>query len=136
MRTVVFTLGLRSQPSLNEWRRWHWARRAKHQRAVAEEVILLCRQAGWRFGSQPMQRARVTLTYHFPTDARRDPGNYGGKFILDALKTPRPTVRGSWTMGAGVIDDDDFKHCEEVVRLGDVAKPGYIEVEVVEREAA
>jgi Holliday junction resolvase RusA-like endonuclease len=44
----------------------------------------------------PIQQARVTLRYFFPTKARHDPDNYAGKMILDGL------VR------AGVLQDDSF----------------------------
>ncbi len=44
----------------------------------------------------PLNRATVSITYHFSDRRRRDPDNYSGKFILDAL------VR------EGVIRDDSF----------------------------
>ena len=46
----------------------------------------------------PFEKARVEITYYFPTRVRHDSDNYAGKFLLDGL-----------TM-AGVIADDDFKH--------------------------
>ena len=55
----------------------------------------------------PLQRARVTLTYHFKTKVRRDPDNYSGKFILDGLKA------------AGVIADDSFSNVELVIMAGE-----------------
>ena len=47
---------------------------------------------------QPYQKARITITYFFPTNARHDADNYAGKFLLDGL-----------TKG-GIIVDDDLKH--------------------------
>lgn len=52
----------------------------------------------------PLKRARVTLTYFFPTRARRDPDNYAGKLILDGMTA------------AGVIADDSFGCIELVLR--------------------
>ena len=52
----------------------------------------------------PLERARVTLTYYFPTRARRDPDNYAGKLILDGLTA------------AGVIKDDSFDCIDLVLR--------------------
>lgn len=120
MRVLRFSLPLSCQPSLNEWRRWHWARRAKHQRSVADDVFVALLMAQWSAAMAPMQKARVTATFHFPSKARRDPSNYSLKFVADALVTN------------GVLVDDDFRHCEEVVRMGNVARPGYIEIEVRE----
>lgn len=124
MRVLTFSLPLACQPSLNEWRRWHWARRAKHQREVADRVameVMVARRATGEPRMQPAyQKAIVTATFHFPSKARRDPSNYSLKFVADALVTN------------GVLTDDDFNHCEEVVRMGDVAKPGHIEIVVEE----
>lgn len=44
------------------------------------------------------KRARVSITYFFSDDRRRDPDNYSGKFLCDGLKA------------AGVIFDDSFKN--------------------------
>lgn len=52
----------------------------------------------------PYKRATVTLTYYFKTRHRRDPDNYSGKFILDALTE------------CGVIEDDSFKCIDLVLR--------------------
>lgn len=124
LRVLRFTLPLDCQPSLNEWRRWHWAKRAKHQREVAERVameVVLARAGAREPRHQPpMERARLTAIFHFPTKARRDPSNYSLKFVADALVT------------ANVLVDDDFTHLEEIVRMGGVAKPGHIEVEIEE----
>lgn len=54
---------------------------------------------------RPIQKAKVTLRYFFPTRGRRDPDNYSGKMILDGL------VR------AGILLDDSFS-CIELVLLG------------------
>ena len=47
---------------------------------------------------QPYLKARVTITYYFPTAMRHDADNYAGKFLLDGLTK------------AGVIVDDDLAH--------------------------
>lgn len=46
--------------------------------------------------SKPLERAVVTLVYHFTDKKRRDPDNYSGKMILDGL------------VKAGIIADDSF----------------------------
>ena len=51
----------------------------------------------------PMERAKVQITYYFPTRGRRDPDNYAGKMLLD------PLVR------LGVLADDSFGHIELVL---------------------
>jgi crossover junction endodeoxyribonuclease RusA len=48
----------------------------------------------------PLQEATVILFYHFKTKGRRDPDNYSGKVILDALKDN------------GFISDDSFKEID------------------------
>lgn len=46
--------------------------------------------------SSPIQKAFVEIHYFFPDRRRRDPDNYSGKMILDAL------------VSHGVIEDDSF----------------------------
>lgn len=53
---------------------------------------------------KPPDRAEVTITYYFPTQARHDADNYCGKFLLDGLTK------------AGIIADDDMKHITLTVR--------------------
>lgn len=60
--------------------RWHWLVKA----AIRERP------------ERPIGRAAVAVTYFFKDRRRRDPDNYSGKFILDAL------VR------EGVLADDSF----------------------------
>lgn len=62
---------------------------------------------------RPIERAIVTLTYHFANRVRRDPDNYAGKMILDGL------VR------AGILLDDSFANIELRLRQGrpDAANP-------------
>lgn len=52
----------------------------------------------------PYAKARVTITYFFPTRVRHDPDNYAGKMLLDGLTY------------AGVIEDDSFDHITLVLR--------------------
>lgn len=63
-------------------------------------VMLTCRQRP----PKPYEKARVTITYYFPTRARRDPDNYTPKFLLDGLTA------------AGIIKDDSFQCIELTVR--------------------
>lgn len=48
----------------------------------------------------PLPAATIIMVYHFKTRARRDPDNYSGKMILDALKVN------------GFIQDDSFKEID------------------------
>lgn len=57
----------------------------------------------------PYHKARITITYFFPTNARHDADNYAGKFLLDGLTK------------AGVIVDDDLKHITTTI-IGKVDK--------------
>lgn len=59
---------------------WHW----KVKAAITEKP------------EKPYAKAEVTITYFFGDARRRDPDNYSGKFILDALTKE------------GVITDDSF----------------------------
>ena len=59
---------------------WHWRIKAAIQKKPA----------------RPFRKAVVRLHYCFPDKIRRDPDNYSGKFILDAL------VR------EGILADDSF----------------------------
>ena len=56
---------------------------------------------------KPIERAIVTLTYHFADKRRRDPDNYAGKMILDGL------------VQAGILRDDSFGHIELRLRQGE-----------------
>lgn len=58
---------------------------------------------------EPIQKAKIEITYYFATKHRRDPDNYSGKFILDGL------VR------AGLIKDDSFD-CIELELAGEYDK--------------
>lgn len=49
---------------------------------------------------EPIKKAEISLIYYFKTRTRRDPDNYSGKFILDAL------------VKAKIIKDDSFKCVE------------------------
>lgn len=69
----------------------------------------------------PFERAVVKLTYHFRDRKRRDPDNYSGKFILDAL------------VKEGIIKDDSFDCVTLILGQGEPnSKRPNVEVEVVE----
>lgn len=108
MRTLRLTLPLSLQPSLNEWRRWHWSKRHEHQVMTAQAVQIALYATRWR--PPPMDRARVTYRYYWPTARRRDPDNAMPKFLSDAL------VR------CGVLVDDDFAHITLAIEQGGVDK--------------
>lgn len=90
-----------------EKRRWHWLVAS----ALPEKP------------DKPIQRAKVRITYFFPTRGRHDPDNYAGKMLLD------PLVR------LGVLVDDSFDHVELVLAGSyDKAHPRTeIVVEVIEQ---
>ena len=69
----------------------------------------------------PFDKAVVKLTYHFRDRIRRDPDNYSGKFILDAL------------VKEGIIKDDSFNCVTLILEQGEPnSKRPNVEVEVVE----
>ncbi len=69
---------------------------------------------------KPLERAKVTITYYFPTRTRHDADNYCGKFLLDGLTK------------AGVIADDDFNHITLTVKGGYDKNDPRTEIEVEE----
>ena len=70
---------------------------------------------------QPPDRATVRIEYTFPDHIRRDPDNYGGKFLLDGLTK------------AKAIADDSFAHISLTVAARVV--PGTSETKIIiERE--
>ena len=70
---------------------------------------------------QPYQKARITITYFFATNARHDADNYAGKFLLDGLTK------------AGVIVDDDLKHITTTIKGEVDRKNPRTEIEVEEQ---
>lgn len=68
---------------------------------------------------KPLNRAEVTLIYHFGDKRRRDPDNYSGKMILDGLTA------------AGIIPDDSFA-CIDLHLKAVCDKGGYTEILVKE----
>lgn len=105
-------------PSLNKFagRSNTWEYRQQKKDWI-DLVVVMCRPRP----EKPFEKARVTLTYFFKDDIRRDPDNYSGKFILDGLKT------------AGIIKDDNFNCIELQLRKGgkDKVNPR-VEIEVEE----
>lgn len=103
-------------PSLNKFagRKNEWEYR--EQKKYWKDLICVSTKRP----KEPIEKARVTITYFFPTRIRRDPDNYNGKFIMDGLTA------------AGIIKDDSFS-CIELVLKGayDKAKPR-TEIEVTE----
>lgn len=59
---------------------WHW----KIKAAVSQKPM------------EPFLKAVIKITYYFKDNRRRDPDNYSGKFILDALVSEK------------IIADDSF----------------------------
>lgn len=107
--------------SLNEFmgRNNEWEYRAQ-KREWEQLVCVYCRPRP----SKPIDRAIVTLTFHFKTKARHDPDNYigGAKPLMDGL------VR------SGIIKDDSFSCIELVAREGEKDKNGRIDILIEEVE--
>ena len=103
-------------PSLNQFagrnNQWDWR---KEKKEWSEKVCWLCRPKP----EKPYDKAKVTLTYFFLDNRRRDPDNYSGKMILDGLTQ------------AGIISDDSFSHIELCLRCGGVDRRNpRVEIEV------
>ena len=74
----------------------------------AEQIFWKCRPKPM----PPIEKARVTLIYFFPTHTRRDPDNYSGKMLLDGL------------VKAQILTDDSFNYIELVLKADyDKANP-------------
>ena len=112
---------VRTQPSANEWRRWHWGQRKHHVDRVYALVGDLVASEGWQ--PPAMHRARVTYTVFFPRGGRHDPDNLSPKFLSDSL------------VAAGVVEDDDFEHMEPRVVSGGVDREAP-RIEVLVEEVA
>lgn len=70
---------------------------------------------------QPIQKAKVTITYFFNSRSRRDPDNFNGVFILDGL------------VKAKIIQDDSF-NCIDLRLVGSYDKNNpRTEIEIIER---
>ena len=107
-------------PSNNEYmgnsRSFHLYRREK------DRWHLLVRAAISERPKEPYKKAAVSLLYFFPDRHRRDPDNYSGKFILDAL------VR------EGILADDNFDVITLTVQKGGVdRKQPHTVVEIKEQ---
>ncbi len=102
-------------PSLNKFmgRKNHWEYR-KLKQEWSDLVVCCCRP----IQEESLAKAVVTLTYYFPTKARRDPDNYNGKMILDGL------VR------AGIIKDDSFENIELRLKGGHDKSSPRTEIEI------
>lgn len=76
--------------------------RWKYQAAKKEWKARIAAYAGAK-PPMPLERATVSIFYHFGDRRRRDPDNYSGKFILDALTA------------LGYIADDSFTNVRLVL---------------------
>lgn len=105
--------------SLNEFmgRKNEWEYRAQ-KRAWEQMVRVYCKPTP----VQPIEKAVVTLVFHFTTTARHDPDNYigGSKPLMDGL------------VKAGILKDDSFSCIELRARQGEKDEKGRIEVIVEE----
>lgn len=95
-------------PSNNQYMGNSHSFRAYHRKK--EEWHWLVKAAIKERPEKPYTRALVTITYFFKDKRRRDPDNYSGKFILDALTQE------------GIIADDSFDVIDLLVKKGGVDK--------------
>lgn len=89
----------------------------RQQKPVWEQLVCVyCRP----LPRKPIEKAVVTLIFHFTTRQRHDPDNYvgGAKPLMDGL------VR------AGVIVDDSFDCIELRARQGEVDAKGRVDVRI------
>ncbi len=101
-------------PSWNEIMRMHYHQRNKEVQRWAGLVGMFNNSRK----QHNYERAEVKLTYYFPDKRRRDPDNYSGKVIMDAL------------VSNGVIKDDSFANVELVIVGGLDRENPRVEVEV------
>lgn len=76
---MIITLPDRT-PSLNQWQRWHWAKRARYKKRLAFEVATIA--CGQRL--DPVPRF-VRITRHSPRKLDQDNLAGGCKALVDAL---------------------------------------------------
>lgn len=101
--------------SLNEFlgrdNKWEY----RQQKCIWEQLVAACCRPKPK---KPIEKAIVTLVFHFRTRQRHDPDNYtgGSKPLMDGL------VR------AGIIKDDSFDCIELRAKQGDVDAKGRVDV--------
>lgn len=88
-------------PSLNEYKRWHWARQERERKAWQEMVWAVLNETGHRC-PRGLEQVDVRAVLYFQTKRRRDSDNYGA-------------VLAKWTQDVlvreGVIPDDTADRC-------------------------
>lgn len=77
-------------------------------------------EAYGRKPKEPLKQAAVTISYYFKDNRRRDPDNYSGKMILDAL------------VKNGIIADDSAQNIIAVPFFG--KDKNYIRTEITVKE--
>lgn len=85
-----------NMPSLNVWKRWHWAKQKRFLDRLTYSIGLLA----IRLGKPSFDKARVEVVHYHRIRNRHDPDNYTPKFLLDALRY------------AGVLIEDNSKVLE------------------------
>lgn len=87
----------------------------KIKKQWAQVIALTCRPRP----PKALEKAEVTIIYHFPDKRRRDPDNYSGKMLLDGL------VR------AKIIADDNF-NCISLSLAAVFDKGNFTEIHIEE----
>jgi hypothetical protein len=88
-------------PSLNEWKKWHWAKQRKAREAFQEQVWAALNEHGNRC-PRGLERVELRFALSFRVARRRDADNFGAllhKFTQDVL------------VQQGVIPDDTHDRC-------------------------
>lgn len=73
---------------------------------------------------KPINKAMVTITYHFKDAIRRDPDNYSGKMLLDGL------------VKNGIIKDDSFYCIRLILDAEFKCKKAETVIEVIDCDGA
>ena len=74
-----------NMPSLNVWKRWHWAEQDRYLKELTENLKMLAISAGL----PTMEKAKVEVTHYFRANNKHDKDNYTPKQILDSLRYAR-----------------------------------------------
>ncbi len=87
----------------------NYCRKKKARDEALNTVGVALNEAGWK--GEPLETAKVTVTFYFPTKGKRDHGSFIERMkpIWDALTPPTYLKSGEISKnGYGVLKDDDL----------------------------
>lgn len=88
-------------PSLNEWRKWHWAKQSRERKAFQEMAWAVLNEKGNK-APRGLEAVEIHAVLMFREDRRRDSDNFGAvlaKWLQDSLTQ------------LGIIPDDTADRC-------------------------